>query len=286
MSNQFMDAFFNRHPVFTIREFDDFLAQRHSRRSGHALIPNAREFNPNTRQALLRHHLQQGHLLHVRRGLYAVVRPGDLPATASPDSFLLAARLTPDAVLAYHSALSLHGLAHSLREEQVCLTRQHLTRPLCFRNVLYRAVRPPAALPASEQLNFGVETQERQGLSVRVTGLERTLVDVLDRPTLAGGWGEVWRVWADLEVALDFGLLLDYAGCLKNATTAAKVGYALDAHRERLAVPAAALDALHQLAPPQPHPVERGRREPSRLVRAWNLLVPAGEGEDWNGGDF
>ena len=34
---------------------------------------------------------------------------------------------------------------------------------------------------------------DRAGLAVRVTSLERTLVDVLDRTDLSGGWEEIWR---------------------------------------------------------------------------------------------
>ena len=75
-------------------------------------------------------------------------------------------------------------------------------------------------------------------------------------------------------MALDFAFLLRYVRLLGNATTAAKLGYALEAGRERLAVPTAVLDELRLLAPRQPHPAERGLRRSTRLVRPWNLLVP------------
>ena len=211
---------------------------------------------------------------------------------SSIDTFLIAARLTPDAVLAYHTALQLHGFANSVREERVCLSQQQLARPFRFAGVLYRTVLPPAALPAADRMSLGVETLDRQGLPVRVTGLERTLVDVLDRPALAGGWEEAWRSWEGVAVALDFPFLLRYARLLGSATTAARLGYALEAGRERLVVPDALLDGLRALAPRQPHPVERGLRRGTRLVRPWNLLVPAaspdepdvGEGRDQEGG--
>ena len=276
MTNTSFEAFFAQHPVFTVEEADRFLD---ARRAG-------RPQNRQTRQSLLRHYRQQGRLQNVRRGLYAVTTPGQgadavsaSPFSSSPfssaDTFLIAARLTPDAVLAYHTALQLHGFAHSVREERVCLSQQKLVRPLRFAGVLYRTVPPPAALPAADRMSLGVETLDRQGLPVRATGLERTLVDVLDRPSLAGGWEEAWRSWEGVAVLLDFAFLLRYARLLGSATTAAKLGYVLEAGRERLAVPAAVLDALRALAPRQPHPVERGLRRGTRLVRPWNLLVPA-----------
>ena len=45
----------------------------------------------------------------------------------------------------------------------------------------------------SGEEHFGVLTTERAGMSLRVTNLERTFVDVLDRPLFSGGWEEVWR---------------------------------------------------------------------------------------------
>jgi predicted transcriptional regulator of viral defense system len=40
---------------------------------------------------------------------------------------------------------------------------------------------------------FGVEEIYRQGLSISITSLARTYVDLLDRVKLGGGWEEVIR---------------------------------------------------------------------------------------------
>jgi predicted transcriptional regulator of viral defense system len=39
----------------------------------------------------------------------------------------------------------------------------------------------------------GVNREERTGLQVRVTSLEGTMVDLLDRPELGGGYEGIWR---------------------------------------------------------------------------------------------
>ena len=67
----------------------------------------------------------------------------------------------------------------------------------------------------------------------------------------------------------------EYALCLGNATTAAKVGFSLDQHRQTLKVEDAHLRPLRELRPRQPHYLERGRRNAGRLVADWNLVVPA-----------
>ncbi len=257
-----LDAFFAAHPLFTTRELEGFLASE----------------RPAAGRVLLSYHRRAGHIFPVRRGLWASVPAHRTPGQQPVDSLLVASRLTPDAVVAYHGALTLHGLAHSLREEIVVLSGQAVTSPLRFRGTLYRAVPPPGELPAAEALTLGVETWNRQGLDIRVTSLERTVVDCLDRPSLSGGWEEVWRSLESLDVYLDFEKLVDYALKLRTATTAAKVGYFLGENQKRLKVPQAALDRLRGHLPKRAHYVQRGAS--SRLVRGWNLLVPVLAGEE------
>jgi len=62
---------------------------------------------------------------------------------------------------------------------------------------------------------------------------------------------------------------------LENATTAAKVGFFLDQHKEALMVENTHLKPLRELRPRQPHYLERSRRKAGSLVPEWNLIVPA-----------
>jgi predicted transcriptional regulator of viral defense system len=266
-----LDTFLASRPLFTTHELDDFLATL--RPVGEATLATAR-------QSLLSYHRQAGHVLPIRRGLWASVPAHRTPGQQPIDSLLVASRLTLDAVIAYHGALTLHGLAHSLRQEVVVLSAQSFVNPLRFRGTLYRAVPPPSELPSAEALTLGVETWNRQGLDIRVTSLERTVVDCLDRPSLSGGWEEVWRSLESLDAYLDFEKLIDYALKLQTATTAAKVGYFLSqsAVQKRLKVPEAALDRLRASLPKRAHYVQRGVS--SKFMREWNLLVPRLAGEE------
>ena len=113
---------------------------------------------------------------------------------------------------------------------------------------------------------------------MRVTGLERTLVDVLDRPSLAGTWEELWRSLESMEY-LDLEQVVAYTLLLGNATTTAKVGFFLEQHREAFMVEEIHLQALRQHRPRKPHYVGRGERRSGRLVPAWNVIVPREVGE-------
>ncbi len=248
--------FFDRNPVF-MRE--EFLALKGSGRS------------PLTSRNLLAHHTSRGRLVRVRRGLYATVPRGVEPGAARVDPYLMATKLAPDAVVAYHSALQFHGKAYSATNRFTYLTRRRL-RALRFRDAEFVAVRCPASLRVLPDMGGGVLDQPHAGGHVRVATLERTLVDVLDAPQHGGGWEEVWRSLESVEF-FDLDAVVKHALKLDSSLTVARVGFFLDQHRETLMAEERHLAALRKRAPAQPLYLDR-KREPGKLVRAWNLVVP------------
>ena len=252
--------FLATHPVFMLREFAEWYSSR--RKTGQRTI-----------EALLAYHAKSGHLVRLRKGLYATVPPGYQASEAPVDPFLVTGKLTPDAILAYHTALEFHGIAHSPTREFFYLTSLS-ARPLEFRGQRFRAVRPPTRLRSKRAESSNVLDADRLGLSVRVTNLERTMVDVLDRPQFGGGWEEIWRSLEGVEF-FDLDAVVQYVLLLANATTAAKVGFFMEQHREQLMVEDRHLELLRKNSPRVPHYFSRGDRLPGKLVATWNLIVPS-----------
>jgi predicted transcriptional regulator of viral defense system len=201
-----------------------------------------------------------------------VVPRGQTPDAVVVDPFVLASHLAPDAVVAYHGALQFHGKAHSLSRRVPFLTCTR-TKPLVFRGSEYVPVPVPAPLRALPDLGGGVVTRVRVGAPVRVTTLERTLVDVLDRPRHGGGWEEIWRSLESVEF-FDVDAATDFVFKLDSAVAVAKVGFYLEQHREELMVEDRHLDRLREHAPSHPMYLERGVREAGKLLSRWNLVVP------------
>jgi predicted transcriptional regulator of viral defense system len=254
-----LEKFFRQQPIFTNQEFAEFLEA-------------AGSHNVRTQESLLNYHIKTGRILRVRRGLYAALPVGVNPETYPVDPFLLTAKMTDDAVLAYHTALEFHGKAYSVYEHFFYLTG-HSPRTVTFRSSRFRSVLFPKTLRVKNQQRFGVSVVDRAGLDVRITGLERTLVDVLDRPDIAGSWEEIWRSLESVEF-FDLDKVIEYVLLLENATTAARVGFYLEQHQESLMVENGHLEALQKLRPRQPHYFDRTRRKDGRLVKQWNLVVP------------
>jgi predicted transcriptional regulator of viral defense system len=184
----------------------------------------------------------------------------------------VAAKATDDAVLAYHTALEFFGRAYSTFERIYFLTGT-TPRPFRFRSFDFRGVPFPKPLVARRKQAFAVKQAPRSGMSLRVTTLERTLVDVLDRPDLSGGWEEIWRS-LDLVEYFDLDTVVEYALLLSNATTVAKVGYYLQQNQKRLMVEAKHLDHLERKRPQKPHYMQPDTRG-GELVARWNLIVPS-----------
>lgn len=251
--------FFAKRPVFTVNELRD--GQGDAGHQGTAAL-----------EATLAYYTRSGRLKRVRRGLYASVPVGATPENVQIDPFLLAGKMADDVVLAYYTALAFFGKVYSIHERYYYCTHRKV-RSTSFQGAEYIDVLFPKALLLHNQEEYGVDTLERSGLDIRVTGLERTLVDVLDRPKYSGTWEEIWRSlemieYVDLDQVVEYTLLLD------NATTIAKVGWFLEQHRDALMVPEEYLNRLAERRPLKPHYMERRQQEASRMVSRWNLLAP------------
>ncbi|MDD3642182.1 MAG: transcriptional regulator, partial [Candidatus Krumholzibacteria bacterium] len=253
------DAFFRNHPVFTVKELAGYLS-------------SLGEVGGRAQEALLAYHRKTGRLAQVRRGLYVVIPPGANTDSYPVDPFLVASKLTPDAVLSHHTALDFHGKAYSVHTRLIYSASRPLG-PLTFRGHSFRGTKFRQALLRLGKENFGVSSAERSGQELSVTSLERTLVDMLDRPDLSGSWEEIWRSLESVEF-FDLEKVIAYTRLLGNATTGAKVGFFLDQHRGSLMVEDRHLGVLHGMRPKQPHYMNRSKRKPGRFVSDWNLVVP------------
>ncbi len=253
------EEFFRKHPVFTGEEMVNYLL-------------SCGDVGSRTKEALLAYYRKTGCIVSVRRGLYAVVPPGCSSTSYSIDPFLVAAKLTEDAVLSHHTALEFHGHAYSVHEHFIYSGSRPLSS-LTFRTHVFYGVKFPESLRCATKEDFGVVTRDRAGMDIRVTSLERTMVDVLNRPELSGGWEEIWRSLESVEF-FDLDKVVEYALVLGNATTVSKTGFFLEQHRESLMVEEKHLKSLKEFRPRQPHYLDRDKRKSGRLVSEWNLVVP------------
>jgi len=249
--------FLATHPVFRPEDF----------RAAHERMGSA---NGQTSHTLLAYHVRQGNILRIRRGLLAAVPAGYTPDNLPVDPFLLTMGLADDAVVAFHAALQFHGRAHSVHSRFQYLTISR-RRPFSFRDQEFVPV--SGGVPGWRVGERRGVTEERHaGGTVRVTTLERTLVDVMALPQHGGGWEEVYRSLDAVEF-LDVDRVVEDAA-QRGALTAARVGLYLEGRREGLPVMDRHLKRLRKRAPRQPSYMGPGHQRGGRLVKGWNLVVP------------
>jgi predicted transcriptional regulator of viral defense system len=257
-----VDIFLAQHAVFTFDEIFAFLAKDKDPQPKNSTIYN-----------LLTYHQKQGHIARVRKGLYTSVPKGVLPGQCPIDPFLIASKMADDAILGYCTALDLFGKLHTVRNEFIYISKKRETKSFLFRDVQYKAVSIPTALKKAHQEQFGVQSVDRLGQKIRVTSLERTLVDILDRPHLCGSWEEIWRSLENIEY-FDIDQVLKYALLLSKRTTIAKLGVFFDAHRDRLMIPDGYFEQLLMHRPQKPFYLIPNQKIPQKMVAKWNVIVP------------
>lgn len=264
---QLCEPFFQSRLAFRAHEFQTYWAERS--------LNGARQ---GTR--ILRACRRSGRVQRLKRGLY-VPSGQDDPA---PSLKHIASRMTQDAVLAYHTALECYGGAYSVWFHAIYAARRPAP-PLRVHSGLIRGSAFPKAL-----LDTGKEYMEtrftRRG-QLRVTSPERTLVDIVDRPHLCGGWDEVMHGYdrtALLYPYIASGKVLDvprmaaYALALRRPSTCAKVGFILDFYQSEWGFEADLTAPLQDCLPRRVCYLERCRNpyEKMHWIAKWNLMVP-----DW-----
>lgn len=190
----------------------------------------------------------------------------------SVDPYLLASKSATDSIIAYHSALELHGVAYSLFQQFTFITSQKI-KPFSYQEQWFQPVATQKILSKKKAENIGVDTMDRAGQEIKITTLERTFVDVLTRIDLGGGWEEICRSINGIGV-LDAEKIVAYALKLDSPITAAKVGFFLEQRQGAFAVSDKVLKHLLLKKPKSPHYLVKTRREPSEFNKKWNLMVP------------
>lgn len=252
------ETFFKKHPLFHHKELVEYLQSSGS-------------FNQNTLKAALQYHLAKKHLARIRHGYYLVKHDYLAGVHVESDYLLIAGRMASDAVISHHTAMEFHGLAYSIGTIIYFNSNERIGH-LVSEYGEYQQLAHPSSLKPS---NLFLETKlhDRMGMDIRVTTIERTLVDCLNRPELSGGWEEIWRSFESINF-LDIERVIRYALQLGNATTIAKVGFFLEQHQEQFSVTEEQLNQLARYKPKSRHYMEKSYQGPIKNLQRWNLIVP------------
>lgn len=212
----------------------------------------------------------RGWLTRVRRGLYVPVPlESSTPDIALEDAWAIADRLFAPCYVGGWSAAEHWGFTEQFfRSTLVVTTRRPRARRVEARGAVF------IVRTVEENAMFGIKPVWRGRAKVNVSDPTRTILDILDTPTLGGGIRSVLDMLRSYLASKhrDTQLLIRYADQLGNKAVFKRLGYLLTTFfpneaetiaecRKRLSTGNAKLDP---------------KLPAERLITAWRLWVPAG----------
>ena len=145
------------------------------------------------------------------------------------DPIIVAMNITEPYFFSYYTALSLHGLAQQYTKNFYIST----TRPIPKVNYHGNIIQPVTLTP---KRFFGFCEIKYGNKKVIVSDLERTVIDVVDRPEYAGGYEEIFRCILGVE-KLNWQKLLTYIDKMEEKILVNRLGYLFDLLRDQVNTP-------------------------------------------------
>ena len=222
--------------------------------------------NRKTIRTLLGRLVRKGHLIRVRQGFYAAIPLEHLNTDFQVDPIILADRfMDSQGALAFHTALELQGAAYSFFNTTFYLVRQS-RRPIEFQESTIRFV--------STSVLFGMRNTERDGVIIRVTDRERTVLDCIRRPDCCGGLEELIKS-LDHFTSLDIAKLDEYLDRFGERSLFQRTGFILDYLKDRMRVPREYMNDLKSKVGSRVYYLTPDMKPGnSKLDKTWNVFVP------------
>lgn len=152
---------------------------------------------------------QKGFLKRIERGVYA--RP------QFTDIHVLATCISHGGVVAYWSALHLHGLTERFpNKEFIKTTRRKRSAKLLGTPVQFVTVKPYKLIDGNIRQGYGDNTYP-------LTDIEMTLIDCFDQPRYAGDWPDLLQAFN--QAKLDPQKLIRYTHTYQNIALIKRMGY-------------------------------------------------------------
>lgn len=200
------------------------------------------------------------------RGLY-VVADGENGAFITNPIEAVQAVCGEEVVFGYGTALLLYGLSRygRLTEYYVVSKLKRKQRSMGEFNI--RFVKTP--LPKES----GIVTKHHGRGAVRITDLERTLIDAIHRPKYAQGWENVAHA-LNRAKGVRGSRIIEYVKQYQTPSLVSRVGLVLQRYAKKWKVAENEIDSLRPYLPKTPVKFARGMS--GTLNRQWNLHVPEG----------
>jgi predicted transcriptional regulator of viral defense system len=176
-------------------------------------------------------------------GIYVVVTP--YSSTVPLTDMELLGEMNPYATLSHFTALTLHRLTNQFPNElYATVSRKQLGNEVPvgttvddWEDVAFRPLsrRPKSILSkgviwsvTTRHNQFGIIERSPYGFPIRLTDLERTIIDAIDSPSKCGGIYSVLEAWKEASSSINVDVLVKYVEQYGKKLLRQRVGYLME----------------------------------------------------------
>lgn len=214
--------------------------------------------------------LKRGTYVKIRNNLYALIDPStnDIYSTR----FEIASNITNTSFICYHSALEYYGIANQVFNDVTVGTSTK------FNNFIFNDIEFNYKLTKNIDFVNDIVREE-----IKVTSLERTIIDCIDDITLSGGVEEVLNALEQIKY-LNEGKLLEILRIYNKMFLYQKVGYLFEIYNFQLKLSNSFFDTCKSYLTNKVNYFLNDEYNNLILNKDWNLFVPQNIRSRINGG--
>lgn len=209
--------------------------------------------------ALLATLIDKGLVRKIRSNLYSAVNLLTDQVIATPYQIACATR--ESAYLWLHTAMEFHGLCQAWSHE-IHVASDSTFREFQFDGTLYKSI--------PSKMSIGIDTVGEDD-GIRVTDVERTIIDGMQHLGLVGGLNTILQCIAQAP-KLDEQKLISYLEAYNTQVLYQKAGFLLSPHQVQLGISQAFLNLCHDRIGKSKRYLEPDK--PGSYVARWRLIVP------------
>ncbi len=216
--------------------------------------------NPKTAESFLSRSLKKGYIKRVKHNYYVAM---DI-VNNSPlyNKYTIATKLDNSNYVSYHSALEYRGLNNQVFRELV-YSGNNRVNDFEFEYITYHFVQSKCDLQIESNYD-----------GVKITGIERTMIDCIDRIDLAGGIEEIYRAFNNIH-NISEDKLLEILHFYDKKVLYQRTGYILETFQTNLGISDAFLDYIQsKIGSSKCYLNTSKKTSNTRLDKKWNICVP------------
>lgn len=216
----------------------------------------------NNAKVLLQRYLNKGYIKKAKRNLYVCVSLGNRNSTAN--RFVIGSNINDSAYISHHSALEYYGFANQTFFEVFVASDKRFNQ-FEFEDITYRYVK--------SSINKGVVHAETNS-KIRITDLERTIIDCIKNIDLAGGTEELFQC-LDMVNTLNNDRLCEYLEEYNLQFMYQKAGFIFERYKSEYGIKDELLaSCLEKVSDSIRYFDNDTKEDKGTYLKKWQLIVP------------